>query len=122
MIIDMKRKTILKHSDFSAPPDSIDGRCEFFSVKTKLSNSLTDSRYGLVVSKRIFRLAVQRNRAKRLLRDWISFNEKYMLPGLDYIFIANAEVLDAPRDDARMRMRRILKRISRTYRLYGNQK
>ncbi len=122
MIYSMKRKTILKHSDFLTPNDCIVGRSEYFIVKTKLTQTPEDPRYGIVVSKRVFKLAVQRNRAKRLLRDWIAYNEKLMLPCLDYIFIANAKIMDAPRDQGRERMRRALRKISRVYRRHGNQK
>ncbi len=122
MIYAMKRKTIIKHSDFSTPPDSIVGRSEFFYIKTRLARFPGDARYGLVASKHAFRLAVQRNRAKRLLRDWIRYNEHLMLPCLDYIFIATPKIWDAPRRLGRDRMRKTLKRIAKTYRLYGNQK
>ena len=122
MIVTMKRKTILKHSDFVTPPDSIIGRSEFFIIRTKLPTIPGDARYGLVAPKRTFKLAVQRNRAKRLLRDWIAYNEDLMLPCLDYIFIACPRILGAQRDLGRERMRKSLKRIAKTYRIYGNQK
>ena len=122
MIVDMKHKTILKHNDFLTPPDCIVGRSEFFIVKTKLAKYPGDSRYGLVVSKRTFKQAVHRNRAKRLLRDWIAYNEDLMLPCLDYIIIAYDKILDAPRDVGRDCMCKAFKKIARLYRLHGNQK
>ena len=72
-----------------------------------------DSRYGIIASKRTFKFAVQRNRAKRLLRDWIAFNEDLMLPDMDYIFIARANILNCSRESGRAKMANALKRISK---------
>jgi ribonuclease P protein component len=49
----------------------------------------------------MFKLAVQRNRAKRLLRDWIAFSENLMIPELDYIIIARSNILECNRDNGR---------------------
>ena len=117
----MKRKTILNHNDFITPPDCIIGRSEFFIIKTKLAKYPGDARYGIIASKRMFKLAVNRNRAKRILRDWIAYNEDLMLPMLDYIFIAHDRILGAQRDSGRLCMEKSLKRIARIYRKYGNQ-
>jgi ribonuclease P protein component len=54
-----------------------------------------DARYGLIATKRTFKLAVHRNRAKRLIRVWIRENESLMRPDTDYIFIARKAILDA---------------------------
>lgn len=118
----MKRKTILKHNDFLTPSDCIIGRSEFFIVKTKPAKISGDPRYGIVASKRTFKLAVDRNRAKRLLRDWIAFNEDLMLSDLDYVFIAYSKILDATRDLGRLRMRDLFRKIAKTYQKYEKQK
>ena len=72
-----------------------------------------DARYGVIASKRTFKLAVNRNRAKRLLRDWIADNENLMLPNMDYVFIARAAVLDCSREIGRKKMANALKKISK---------
>ena len=113
MIVTMKRKTILKHSDFVTPPDSIIGRSEFFIIRTKLPTIPGDARYGLVAPKRSFKLAVQRNRAKRLIRDWIAHNENLMLPNYDYIFIVNYDVLTSTRANGRYEVKWALKKITK---------
>jgi len=70
----MKRKTIRSHKDFFTTPDNPVYAGRYFIVKAK--NAVKkDPRYGIIASKRSFKLAVQRNRAKRLLRDWIAANE-----------------------------------------------
>jgi ribonuclease P protein component len=67
-----------------------------------------DARYGLIATKKTFKHAVDRNRAKRLLRDWIMFNEKTLRNDADYVFIARRAILDADRTSGRTAMRKAL--------------
>ena len=115
----MKRKTILNHKDFFVPKSGVFAPGEIFVVLVKPTKFPGDARYGLVVSKRKFKLAVHRNRAKRLLRDWIAYNESLMLPDIDYIFVAFDKVLDTDRDVGRKEMACALKRVARLYKKYG---
>lgn len=108
----MKRKTIRNHKDFLTAPDDPVVFNHFFITKAKPA-ARKDSRYGIVVSKRTFKLAVHRNRAKRLLRDWIAYNEHLMLPNLDYIFIARMHIFDCNRSDGRKKLANALKKISK---------
>ena len=108
----MKRKTIRNHKDFLTTPDDKVVMNHFFITKTK-NMVKKDARYGIIASKRTFKLAVNRNRAKRLLRDWIAFNEDLMLPDMDYVFIARAAVLDCSREVGRHKMKNALKKISK---------
>ena len=121
MMFSMKRKTILNHRDFLTPKSGLSSRCDFFAVKTKLVKFSGDARYGLVVPKKTFKLAVHRNRAKRLLRDWIAFNEDLMVSELDYIFIAYEKILTLSRDDGRKNMGDVLKKIAKIYKSHENQ-
>jgi len=109
----LMRNTIKYHEDFITPRDFPYELMELFAIRTKLAKFPDDPRYGLVVTKRNFRYAVQRNRAKRLLRDWIAFAEKYMCPDLDYVFYARPEILgdDVTREIGRKMMVRGLKEI-----------
>ena len=110
----MKRKTIRNHRDFLTTPNDLMARADCFVVKTKTAKFANDARFGLVASKKVFKLAVHRNRAKRLLRDWIAFNENLMLPDMDYIFIARSQILDCGREDGRLQMEKALKKIAKT--------
>ena len=108
----MKRKTIRNHKDFLTTPDDPVFINHFFIVKAK-SAAKKDSRYGIIVSKRTFKLAVLRNRAKRRLRDWIAYNEHLMLPNKDYVFIGRVSILECSREDGRRKMAHALKKISK---------
>ena len=109
------RDTIKKHEDFARTPDDLSGMSAFFIARAKPAKYPDDARYGLVVTKKTFKHAVDRNRAKRLLRDWIAYNEKYMLANMDYVFIARHKILDATRNDGRDAMRKALHWISKSY-------
>lgn len=108
----MKRKTIRKYKDFITLPNDPSVANDYFVTKVKVA-AKPDARYGLVAPKKIFKLAVQRNRVKRLLRDWIAANEDLMLPDFDYIFIARESILDCSRDTGRANMAQALKKISK---------
>ena len=56
----------------------------------------------------LFKHAVDRNRAKRLIRDWIAYNEKMMRDDWDYIFVIRRDILNADRDSGREAMRKAL--------------
>lgn len=118
----MKRKTLRKHKDFIAPKNVLLARSGAFWVKALPTKTPDDARYGLVVSKKSFKLAVQRNRAKRLIRDWIAFNQDLMLPQLDYIFFMNIEILEYNREHGRDDVKHALKRISKLYKKQDNDK
>lgn len=99
-------------------PDDVNGftvRKDCFIMKTKSTKEHTDGRYGVIAAKKSFKLAVQRNRAKRLLRDWIAFNEDLMLSNLDYILIARPLILDCKRENGREMIRQAFKDIAKLY-------
>lgn len=115
MICVMKHKTIRNHKDFLTTPHDLVVYTEYFVLKAKSAKYKNDNRYGLVAAKRTFKLAVHRNRAKRLLRDWLSFNEELMLPDLDYIIIARLNILNCDREDGRSQMYQALTKIAQMH-------
>ncbi|MBQ8294700.1 MAG: ribonuclease P protein component [Alphaproteobacteria bacterium] len=102
------RDTIKAHKDFLMADGDPSARSAFFLIRAKTARFADNPRYGLTVTKRTFRHAVDRNRAKRLLRDWVRFNEKLLRPDLDYVFIARRAILDATRTDGRVAMKKAL--------------
>ena len=114
----MKRKTIRNHNDFLMPRNGLVARTDFFMVRAKTAKFSDSPRYGIVVTKKVFKLANERNRAKRRLRDWVAYNEDFMLPDLDYTFIASDKILTCSRETARKCMEFAIKKIERIYRKY----
>ena len=102
------RDTIKKHSDFLMTDENPTAKSAFFYIRMKPCTMPGVPRYGLTATKKTFKFAVQRNRAKRLLRDWVRFNEDRLRGDMDYVFIARHPILDATRDDGRATMARAL--------------
>lgn len=109
----MKRKTIRNHQDFLTPRDGPWIANTFFIIKMKPAKIPGDPRYGLVATKKTFKLAVQRNRAKRIARDLIAANEDFMMEYYDYIFILREPILYLSRDKGRDKMRRKLQMLAK---------
>lgn len=104
----MIRDTIKRHEDFAMGENDPMAKSAFFLVRAKYAKYPDDARYGIIVTKKTFKHAVDRNRAKRLIRDWISFNEKLMRPEWDYVFIIRRAILDADRLSGRTAMKKAL--------------
>lgn len=109
------RNTIKQHQNFLMGDNDLNARCAMFFVRARPVRFPDDPQYGLIVTKKLFKLAVDRNRAKRLLRDWIRFNEKYMCDDLDYVFIARRDILNSTRTDGRTAMRKALNYIKKLH-------
>ena len=109
------RNTIKNHNDFLMADNAPTARSAFFIIRAKPAKDINDPRFGLVVTKRTFKFAVQRNLAKRKLRDWIRATGDKMLESMDYVFIARRAILDAARDDGRAAMARALNYLAREY-------
>lgn len=105
------RNTIKNHKDFAMAADAPTEVTRFFIAKARPTIFPGDSRYGLIVTKKTFKLAVDRNRAKRLLRVWIRENEALMSPDMDYVFIGRRAILDATLPDGLNTMARALKSL-----------
>jgi len=114
-MIFIMRNTIKNHLDFRTERSHPFAATDWFSVHTRDAKFPDDPRYGLIVTKRNFRYAVQRNRAKRLLRDWIRYASDYMCPELDYVIFARVPILhnDVTREMGRDAMVRAFKYIKR---------
>jgi len=105
------RTTIKKHSDFAMGDNSPTIKTNLFIVRCETTKFPDNARYGLIATKRTFKLAVSRNRAKRLLRTWIRQNESLLKPDYDYIFIARNTILKAAPDDGFTNMKNALEQL-----------
>ena len=65
-------------------------------------------RLGVVASKRTFRRAVDRNRAKRLLREAFRLNKSDFNIDRDLVIVARRRILDAKRQDVEQELINLL--------------
>lgn len=109
----MMRDTIKRHADFATGDDAPTARCAYFLVRAKPAKHPEDARYGMIVTKKTFKHALDRNRAKRVLRDWIAHNEDMMQNAWDYIFVIRRDILIADRQSGRVAMKKALNYLSK---------
>lgn len=75
-------------------------------------NNTDITRFGVVASKRLSRLAVDRNRAKRRMRVAASqVLPGYAVSGMDYVLIGRDEILRKPLADIEKDLRWCLRRL-----------
>ncbi|MDR2412853.1 MAG: ribonuclease P protein component [Rickettsiales bacterium] len=108
------RNTLKKHWEFAISETEPAVATHFFIARTRPTIFPGDARYGLIATKKTFRAAVDRNRAKRLLRVWMRKNETLLDPDLDYVFIARRAILDATLTEGAAMMKRALKKTKAT--------
>ena len=114
-MIHIMRNTIKRHEDFAMTPDDLSGLSPYFIVRAKPAKYQDDARYGLIVTKKAFKHAVDRNRAKRLLREWIRNYDDMMLAEFDYVFVARHKILGATYEQGLDAMRKALHWIKKTH-------
>lgn len=103
-----KIKSSRRFQEVFASPDKRVGRFVVVWSGTGTSES-GESRLGIVASKRTFRHAVERNRAKRLIRE--SFRQirpEFAGPPRDFVVIAKRRILEAKCGDVREDMRKAM--------------
>ena len=109
------RDTIKKHTDFIMSDTDPMARSAYFVVRAKNARFANNPRIGFTATKHTFKLAVDRNRAKRLMRDWVAFHQGLLADEFDYVFIARTPILNADRESGRMAMDKALKHIIHKY-------
>lgn len=82
---------------------------DFLSLKIT-KNDLPISRFGFIVSKKVSKKAVQRNRIKRLLRESIRLKQKDLQTSFDAIFIVRAGTTEKNFKEVDLVMEKLLKR------------
>ena len=80
----------------------------YFVIWVLASNGLGVSRVGVVASKRTFRRAVDRARAKRLLRESFRLNRFRLSPLSDVVMVGRRAILGASRQDVEKELLRLL--------------
>ena len=105
-----KELRIRKQKDF----DNIFGKGAYFSEKFLalkiVESNLEISRFGFIVSNKVSKKAVERNRIKRLLRETIRLKWDKIKPGFDAIFIFRGKNIEKSFKDVDMVVENLLKR------------
>lgn len=70
------------------------------------------SLFGFVISTKISKLAVTRNRIKRILSDAVRLNYKLIRPGFDVVFLAKPSIVKSKSEDLKKEVERALKDVS----------
>ncbi len=96
-------KTIFKQSGFF--------KNQFFLLRYK-KNNLLNSRFGFVVSKKVSKRAVDRNKIKRRAREVIRLHINEIKPGYDIIFFMGNNSLDASYSELELNIKNSLKEIN----------
>jgi ribonuclease P protein component len=73
--------------------------------------SLDAPRYGIIATKKTFASAVDRNRARRLIREWLRLSDNKLDLTLDYSFVLRADILKATRSDGMKELEKALKEL-----------
>lgn len=82
-------------------------RLPFFLIKIG-KNKLLTNRMGIVASLKVSKRAVDRNRAKRLIRSVIEELWDKIIPGYDILFILKKEAVGKKRADFYLEIKNIL--------------
>ena len=75
------------------------------------TNDLSVSRFGFSASRRVGN-AVERNRAKRLIRESVRLNIGAIQPGWDCLFVARSATVSATYDDVESAVLQLLRRAN----------
>jgi ribonuclease P protein component len=82
---------------------------DFLALKI-IPNSLPFSRFGFIVSNKVSKRAVRRNRTKRLLRECVRLSWKEIYPGFDAVMIAKSDISDRKLEEVSMIVDKLLKK------------
>lgn len=81
------KNRLKKKKDFESIFErGVTAKNRYFFLKI-IKNDNPDSRIGFIVSKKVSKKAVERNRVKRLFREAVHLNVARMKPGYDLVFI-----------------------------------
>ena len=84
-----------------------------FTILAK-PNQLTQPRIGLTIAKKRVKLAVQRNRIKRCVRDSFRLHQ-HQLPGVDLVLMVKGDISNTPNSELLKQLERLWQKIARQY-------
>ncbi|MDF0733449.1 ribonuclease P protein component [Pseudomonas entomophila] len=95
---------------FDSPTGKVPGKNLLILAR---ENGLDHPRLGLVIGKKSVKLAVQRNRLKRLMRDSFRQNQQ-MLAGLDIVIVARKGLGEVENPELHQHFGKLWKRLARS--------
>ena len=110
-----RRLRLLKPKDFSRVFDHVSVKTNHRGLLLLASpNSLNCPRIGFVFSKRNIKLASNRNRTKRIIREQFR-QSQHLLPPLDIVVIARRPIANMDNSAIHLLMKRLLPELKRQY-------
>ncbi|WP_336334233.1 ribonuclease P protein component [Pseudomonas putida] len=94
---------------FDSPTGKVPGKNLLILAR---ENGLDHPRLGLVIGKKSVKLAVQRNRLKRLMRDSFRLHQ-HMLAGLDIVIVARKGLGEVENPELHQHFGKLWKRLAR---------
>lgn len=95
---------------FDSPTGKVPGKNLLILAR---ENGLDHPRLGLVIGKKSAKLAVQRNRLKRLMRDSFRLNQQ-LLAGLDIVIVARKGLGEIENPELHQHFGKLWKRLARS--------
>ncbi|WDM61753.1 ribonuclease P protein component [Pseudomonas sp. NEEL19] len=95
---------------FDSPTGKVPGKNLLILAR---ENGLDHPRLGLVIGKKSVKLAVQRNRLKRLMRDSFRLNQQ-LLAGLDIVIVARKGLGEVENPELHQHFGKLWKRLARS--------
>ncbi|MEJ8665172.1 ribonuclease P protein component [Pseudomonas sp. LP23] len=95
---------------FDSPTGKVPGKNLLILAR---ENGLDHPRLGLVIGKKSVKLAVQRNRLKRLMRDSFRLNQQ-LLAGLDIVIVARKGLGEIKNPELHQHFGKLWKRLARS--------
>src|SRR5690554_7797640 len=108
-----REKRLLKPQQFKAVFDSAAHKVSSkYALLLARDNQLGHPRLGLVIGKKNVKLAVDRNRIKRQIRE--SFrHSQHQLPGVDIVIVARRGIADLTHTELRQQFDKLWQRLAR---------
>ncbi len=108
-----REKRLLTPQQFKAVFDSAKNKVPSKSVLLLArDNQLEHPRLGLVIGKKSVKLAVERNRIKRQIRESFRHNQN-ILDGVDIVIVARRGIADLSNTELRQQFDKMWKRLAR---------
>jgi len=92
------KNRLKKQKDFERVFKDGEGFKQGFLYLKVIKNGLQSTRFGFVVSKKFSKKAVDRNKAKRVIREIIKNNLSEIKSGLDVVVVVNSSIKIDPEE------------------------